>query len=460
MEEPERIQPPLSKSLCRQVLLCAAAIVCFKAAFLFPAVSLPAMSAFGVFFCFATSTNLRSAFYSGLTAGTVLAGMELTFFRTVFGDGAIGLWLILGLWLALFSVSAAVVQRDFPSAGIWLLPVFWIGFEYFRSELYYLRFSWVTPGLSLVGGPWQQLLSAGQYGAGGLLILLSVTIIRRPVFGISILLALCGYGLLNTAPASSSGKPEDPLIAGIQLEHPEQDEVSGRLDEVLASVPEADLIMLSEYTFDGPVPQTVLDWCDRNNCYVVVGGKDMLKGGEFRNTVFVVGHSGVIEHSQAKSVPIQFFKDGLPAEKQEIWQSPWGRIGFAICYDMSYTRVTDRLVEKGAQAILNPTMDPVDWGVYEHRLHGRIPVMRSVEYALPIARLASSGVSPFTDAGGRTLAIGSFPGPGEIVSYRMPIAERGRIPFDRWLVMLCVIAIPGIMLIGIMKRRGRPTGQQ
>ena len=31
-----------------------------------------------------------------------------------------------------------------------------------------------------------------------------------------------------------------------------------------------------------------------------------------------------------------------------MWDSPWGRIGFCICYDLSYRRVTDRLAALGA----------------------------------------------------------------------------------------------------------------
>ena len=77
----------------------------------------------------------------------------------------------------------------------------------------------------------------------------------------------------------------------------------------------------------------------------------------FYDTAFVVGTNGEVVFKQVKSVPIQFFKDGLPAKEQTVWNSPWGKIGFCVCYDLSYTRVTDELVRQGAQLLIVPTMD-------------------------------------------------------------------------------------------------------
>ena len=67
-------------------------------------------------------------------------------------------------------------------------------------------------------------------------------------------------------------------------------------------------------------------------------------------------------------MPIQFFKDGFPAREQKLWDSPWGKIGICICYDLSYTRVTDELVRLGANALIVPTMDIIDWGRNQHEV--------------------------------------------------------------------------------------------
>src|SRR5690606_28360859 len=99
----------------------------------------------------------------------------------------------------------------------------------------------------------------------------------------------------------------------------------------------------------------------RNGRYLVVGGKQP-EGDNYFNTAFVIGPGGEIEFQQAKSVPIQFFNDGLPAREQQLWDSPWGKIGLCVCYDLSYRRVVDNLVRQGAAAIIVPTMDVVGWG--------------------------------------------------------------------------------------------------
>lgn len=58
-------------------------------------------------------------------------------------------------------------QRLGPIWGTFAAPVCWTGPEYFRSELYPLRFSWLNAGyLSPALSHW-----AGMYGAGFILML-------------------------------------------------------------------------------------------------------------------------------------------------------------------------------------------------------------------------------------------------------------------------------------------------
>ena len=83
----------------------------------------------------------------------------------------------------------------------------------------------------------------------------------------------------------------------------------------------------------------------------------------------MINPEGRVEFKQAKSVPVQFFVDGMPAKSQAVWESPWGKIGICICYDLSYSRVTDRLIRQGARALIVPTMDMIAWGGHEHELH-------------------------------------------------------------------------------------------
>jgi apolipoprotein N-acyltransferase len=236
-------------------------------------------------------------------------------------------------------------------------------------------------------------------------------------------------------------------VAGIQLEFPNDHQVLAALNQARAKFPDTQLFMLSEYTFQTPPPQIVRDWCASNQVYLVVGGKEPLGDTNFYNTAYVIGTNGAIVYQQVKSVPIQFFKDGLPAPERKVWDSPWGKLGVLTCYDLSYTRVVDDFIQQGAIALLNPTMDVAEWGEQQHDLHARVAPMRAAEYSIPIFRVASSGISQIASRTGRVLASAPFPGDGEIISGQLPLNAKPRLPLDRWFAPAGV-GIAALALIG------------
>ena len=66
------------------------------------------------------------------------------------------------------------LRRVGPKWGWLLIPFLWTGLEYFRSELYYLRFSWLNTGYAFAGAPWQGGFKlVGVYGVGFLLVSLA-----------------------------------------------------------------------------------------------------------------------------------------------------------------------------------------------------------------------------------------------------------------------------------------------
>ena len=391
----------------------------------------------------ARAPTWRKAFYPGLAVGMMIAGGRLGFFWSIFSGGAVGLWLVYAFWIGLFvALARLILCRLGPKWGSLLIPFLWAGLEYFRSELYYLRFSWLSPGYAFAHAPWATPLHwTGMYGVGFLLAGVAAAAaafwwqrsVVRSLATLAIGAALVSLGGL------ASGRPAPPHpaatvhIAGVQMEFPTESEVLSRLNELLRKHPETEVAVLSEYTFDGPVPERVMNWCRQNRRYLVAGGKDPVPGGNFYNTTYVVGPDGSIVFRQVKAVPIQFFKDGLPAPVQRLWESPWGKIGICICYDLSYTRVTDRLVELGAQALIIPTMDVMDWGVGQHVLHARVTPVRAAEYGIPIFRLASSGISQYADGAGHVVATAPCPGDGAMLAGTVGLANAGRLPLDRWL---------------------------
>jgi hypothetical protein len=238
-------------------------------------------------------------------------------------------------------------------------------------------------------------------------------------------------------------------VVGIQFESANEHVILCGLDQVLRKFPQTKLIMLSEYTFNSPVPKSVCDWCRKNRRFLVAGGVEPLGETNFYDMAYVVGPNGEIVHRQAKSVPIQFFKDGLPAPQQEVWKSPWGPIGILICYDLDYSRVTDNLIRQGAQALLVPTMDVSDWGKHEHELASRVAPLRAAEYGVPIFRVCSSGISQLVNSTGAVTASAPFPGVCSMIAGGLELAKNPRLPLDRTLTPICV-AVVAAMTIGVI----------
>ncbi len=412
----------------------------------------------------AQANTWRQSLYSGLAVGLLIAVGRLGFFWNIFSGGAGALWLVYAFWVALFVAVGRLFLRRFGPWGWLLLPFLWVGLEYFRSELYYLRFSWLNPGYAFAGAPWQvPLRHLGMYGIGFLLMGIAGVAAfwwQKSRFGS---LAVLGSGLAAlglwglAAGADQASAPMGAVrIAGVQMEFPTDEDVLARLDGLLRKHPDSELIVLSEYTFNDVLPESVKDWCRTNQRYLVVGGKDPAPNANFYDTAFVVGPSGDIIFRQVKSVPIQFFKDGLPAPEQRLWDSPWGKIGICVCYDLSYTRVTDRLVKLGAQALIVPTMDVIDWGQAQHELHARVAPIRAAEYGLPIFRVASSGISQWVDQRGRVLAMAPCPGEGEILSGTLELRRAGRLPLDRWLAPLSACLTAASLLWLLVRRVYHP----
>jgi apolipoprotein N-acyltransferase len=445
----------------KSFLWLALAVACFHAAYTslhFPAAGL---LIFGYAYGLVRLTDqptVRRAFYFGLATGFLCYAPQLLFFWNIFGAAAIVLWLILAFWVGLFAaIACGSIRRWGKVKAAWLIPFVWTGIEYFRSELYYLKFSWLNVGYAYPNLEIAPLATLGMYAVGFIFFSAAVILAFRHSFK-TLHLKTASLALLFLVPLAwffqlgsgmkvyAYGANHKPVpIVGVQMEFPPKNVLPKLLNQAFTKDTNALIFVLSEYTLDGPVPDSLKDWCREHSRYLVIGGEDPVVGVDnYYNTAFVVGTNGDIVFKQVKSVPIQFFKDGLPAPEQKVWDSPWGKIGICVCYDMSYTRVTDEQVRQGAQLLIVPTMDVAEWGKHEHELHSRVAPVRAAEYGIPIFRVASSGISQAVTGGGQIVAQTSIPGSGQIFSAQLRLPACGSLPLDRYLAPLCV-AVTGIV---------------
>lgn len=389
----------------------------------------------------------RSCFRFGLFTGLISFSPHLAWFWNIFGWVAICFWVILASFTGLFVLLVHHSSRHLVRQLLALtIPIMWTALEYFRSELYFLKFSWLSVGYIFSDGAGLiPVGTLGVYGVGFLVFLIAGVMSQlRSLQSVTVLvLVMIAFAALSNFPVSNAAPKgtASVKVAGIQLEFPPDLEVPRYLDRVIQKHPDARIVVLSEYSFDGPVPSRVRDWCRQNDRYLIAGGKDEIGSGEFYNTAFVISPTGEIVFKQGKSVPIQFFKDGLPAPGQEVWSSPWGRIAIPVCYDLSYRRVTDRFVTRGAQAFVVPFMDVTDWGRQQHTQHERIAPFRAREYHVPVFRLGSSGISQHVDSLGRVIATAEYPGQEQILAGTLRFSAAPRLPLDHWLAPACTLIL-------------------
>ena len=454
---PLRLQPNKPMGFWRGLLFALVVVSAFHLAYFSAANSWCILVFLFCIFRLAELNTSRKAFWFGMGIGLIAYSPHLAFFWTIFDNAAIALWCIMSFWLALFVlVGRACLNRFGPMAWVLAAPFLWTGLEYFRSELYYLRFSWLNPGYAFSNAAWISYWAGfGTYGIGFLLMAWAAyvaSIFRLP----NVAKLVGGIALLTLStlpmwlPARTIAEAKPISVTGVQLEFPPEGQVKAALDAALKKHPQTDLFVLSEYTFMGPVPEQIRHWCKAHAKWLVVGAEDPISPIQYYNSVFVIGPDGSNVFQQAKCVPVQFMKDGMPATKQNVWDSPWGKVGFGICYDASYTRVTDELIRQGAQALIFPTMDTEDWGAAEHRLHGRIAPMRAAEYAVPVFRLCSSGISEFVGLDGHVISSAPFPGQGDMLTVEMKLVSHGRMPLDRHLAKLSVMVTAALTLFLII----------
>src|SRR6185436_17531060 len=149
--------------------------------------------------------------------------------------------------IALFVALARVCFLRFGGAGSALLiPFLWTGLEYFRSELYYLRFSWLNVGYAFSGSALLPMLKwSGMYGIGflcaGASALFTSAFLRKK-WGITAAVACLAlvpliWPLNKISSAGSSAK--QVRVAGVQLEFVSEPEVIAALNKLAKSCPDA-----------------------------------------------------------------------------------------------------------------------------------------------------------------------------------------------------------------------------
>jgi predicted amidohydrolase len=109
----------------------------------------------------------------------------------------------------------------------------------------------------------------------------------------------------------------------------------------------------------GPSVEALESACARLAAYVCAG---MLErdGDGVRNAAVLVGPEGLIGVYRKTHLPyLGVDRFAVPGDELPVWDTPLGRIGIEICYDLRFPEVTRTLALKGADIVCHPTNFPV-----------------------------------------------------------------------------------------------------
>lgn len=164
-----------------------------------------------------------------------------------------------------------------------------------------------------------------------------------------------------------------------------------------------------------------------------------LAGELFHNTALVIDPNGTLVGAYYKSHPIQFFSDGVPGHDFPAFTTPVGHLGLAICYDFDFASTALKLVHNGADVLLVPTFDAMEWGDLQHTQHARMAQARAAETDRWVIRATSSGVSQVITPDGNNAAVIPTQSDGVIVTVAAPrTTVTPYVAWTHWLVIACL----------------------
>lgn len=116
---------------------------------------------------------------------------------------------------------------------------------------------------------------------------------------------------------------------------------------------------------EGEIQAWCANWAKRLNCYVVAGSLPVLFDDGVYATLIVFGPQGELitsyqkQHLFSVKTPSgQLYSEGAfykAGRQPVIWQSPWGNIGLAICFDLRFPSLFQYYAKTGCLLTLLPS---------------------------------------------------------------------------------------------------------
>jgi predicted amidohydrolase len=109
----------------------------------------------------------------------------------------------------------------------------------------------------------------------------------------------------------------------------------------------------------GPSTEALEEACRRTGAHAVCGLLER-DGDRLHNAAVLVGPDGLVGSYRKTHLPfLGVDRFVTPGDDLPVWDTPLGRIGVEICYDLRFPEVTRTLALKGADIVCHPTNFPV-----------------------------------------------------------------------------------------------------
>lgn len=183
---------------------------------------------------------------------------------------------------------------------------------------------------------------------------------------------------------------EKIIVAAVQMKVLS---ASNNLPEILnyikkASTEKADIICFPECSFNPNTdnPSSAKDLlpiqenCKNGNIFAIINGYFKDKRKNIYNRSYLINNKGkILGHYDKIHLWINEIKDVTPGKKEKIFDTPLGKIGMCICWDIFFPAFLEKLREGGAELVFCPSYWKDDFGK-ETKFVESAPVVMAYQY--------------------------------------------------------------------------------
>ena len=188
-----------------------------------------------------------------------------------------------------------------------------------------------------------------------------------------------------------------------------------------------------------------------NNVYLVIGFGLRATEGLY-NQVVVVSPQGEFLGTYGKAHPVSYVGEtSLAHDGYPVFDTPGGKLGTIICYDLTFADTARGAARNGAQIIAAPSNDWPELYDKEYIM----PMYRAIENRVAMIKADTQFDSVIVDPYGRILSLASSSqGKEALVMADVPIgtADTPQVFLGDWVGWLCLIGLIAFMLAGPIEK--------